>query len=466
MKSNKSLDDSVQLLMNMSIEKRYLQLKQLMISNDPKVILRLTDEWETQAKISLALCSIIRAEAHNKRGSEPVVDLYLKTIENLTDIFLNGPELQSTFPVKVLKNENATFDVNQNLIALNIQPDSLLARFGHRIGSYGNISQIIEGLEHLNHRIRVGTDELLQGRINGWNSGNSNNEFDYFPLDLSLRENDEKLTDLEKSQIVNELIKAICKVSIPKISTNHLHPIITMGSCFAVEIQGALRRNSIECHTFRLEESINTAFANEYLLRSIIQQSLHPKLKELFPDDITEKLKELHNYLLSASAIILTVGVSAVVVDAVTEEIKYQKSYRSGFEDGTLKMRFTTVYENKEAIVNIVNLIKEINPSCQIFITLSPVPLIGVPSEYSVIERDVISKSTLRLAIEEASKEVDFTYFPSFEAVKWIAPHIKSEIGYQSFGDPDNNSRHVSRWLVDEITKSFIEHVIDFETDE
>ena len=65
------------------------------------------------------------------------------------------------------------------------------------------------------------------------------------------------------------------------------------------------------------------------------------------------------------------------------------------------------------------------------------------------------------MAIEEASKVVDFTYWPSFEVVKWVAPHLNPNMNFQAFGVPDNNSRHVSRWLVDEITKSFIDHVFE-----
>jgi len=52
-------------------------------------------------------------------------------------------------------------------------------------------------------------------------------------------------------------------------------------------------------------------------------------------------------------------------------------------------------------------------------------------------------------------------YWPSFEVTKWISAHLSPQLGYQAFGDPDNNSRHVSRWLVDEITKAFIEHAIE-----
>lgn len=79
----------------------------------------------------------------------------------------------------------------------------------------------------------------------------------------------------------------------------------------------------------------------------------------------------------------------------------------------------------------------------------------------SVLERDVVSKSTIRLTIEEAQKCVEFTYWPSFEVVKWLSPHISPSVDFQAFGDPDNNSRHVTRWIVDEITKLFIEHVFD-----
>lgn len=124
-------------------------------------------------------------------------------------------------------------------------------------------------------------------------------------------------------------------------------------------------------------------------------------------------------------------------------------------------MRFSSVKENADNIERIVALLHSMSPKVEVFVTLSPVPLIGVPSGQSVLERDVISKSTIRLAIEEASKSAAFTYWPSFEVVKWLAPHVQPSMNFQAFGDPDNNSRHVSRWLVDEIIKSFIEHALD-----
>ncbi len=124
-------------------------------------------------------------------------------------------------------------------------------------------------------------------------------------------------------------------------------------------------------------------------------------------------------------------------------------------------MRFSSVQENSNNLIKIIETLRVISPEIKVFVTLSPVPLIGVPENKSVLERDVVSKSTIRLAIEEAQNHVEFTYWPSFEVVKWISPHISPSVNFQAFGDPDNNSRHVSRWVVDEITQSFIDHALD-----
>jgi len=71
-------------------------------------------------------------------------------------------------------------------------------------------------------------------------------------------------------------------------------------------------------------------------------------------------------------------------------------------------MRFSTIDENYEYIEQIIQIIRSVTPSAQIYLTLSPVPLIGVPDSLSVLERDVISKSILRLAIERIATPFQF----------------------------------------------------------
>jgi hypothetical protein len=47
----------------------------------------------------------------------------------------------------------------------------------------------------------------------------------------------------------------------------------------------------------------------------------------------------------------------------------------------------------------------------------------------------------------------DVFYWPSFEIVRWLAPHVSP-----AYGADDGLSRHVNRALVDLIVKLFLKH--------
>jgi hypothetical protein len=126
-----------------------------------------------------------------------------------------------------------------------------------------------------------------------------------------------------------------------------------------------------------------------------------------------------------------------------------------------LKFRFSSVDENVDYLDEMRLTLASLAPDAILFVTLSPVPLIGVPKHLSVLERDVVSKSILRLSIEKMRERDNIHYWPSFELVKWLPGHLTGIMNYQSFGDPDNNSRHVSRWLVNLIVETFCDEVVD-----
>jgi hypothetical protein len=143
-------------------------------------------------------------------------------------------------------------------------------------------------------------------------------------------------------------------------------------------------------------------------------------------------LTSLHELLNRTKILVLTVGVSPVVVDSVTGELLFEKDLKAKFQEKKVEMRFSSVQENSNNLIKIIETLRLISPDIKVFVTLSPVPLIGVPENKSVLERDVVSKSTIRLAIEEAQKHVEFTYWPSFEVDKWISPHIAPSVNFQA----------------------------------
>jgi len=457
------MDPNIQKVLSLNVGQRYEELARMSEINDPKVILHLTNEWEFQAKISSILSLKIRADAHNRRGSIGFVKDCLSQIAHLSDGIYECEKFEG-HGLKVI-NRDGQPDLNPKQVEVpsfyfeNLGPDIKIIEEIYK----NKKSTISDQIKVMQTPIKLVGDSLLQGQSSDWES--AGNLFNYFPMNLNKTRQEGLLTDANREDVVRSAIYSVVNRKVKKVALSKENTVITMGSCFATELYVSLKKQGINAETLRIEESINTTHANLLLLQSIVSGNLEPQLQGLFEDaNMAHRLTLLRQTIRRASAVVLTVGVAPLVVDKKTGEYVYGKSLKEGFERGQYEMRFSTVKENAQNIEKIVSLLKDMSPDIEVFITLSPVPLIGVPSDQSVLERDVVSKSTIRLAIEEASKVSKFTYWPSFEVVKWIAPHLHSKMNFQAFGDPDNNSRHVSRWLVDEITKSFIENALEIKT--
>lgn len=65
-----------------------------------------------------------------------------------------------------------------------------------------------------------------------------------------------------------------------------------------------------------------------------------------------------------------------------------------------------------------LHLLREVNPSARVIVTVSPVPLIATAENRHVLVSTTYSKSALRVACEEAANKYDFVeYFPSYEII-------------------------------------------------
>ena len=454
------MNENVAKLMSMTVGQRFDELNAMSAFNDPKAILLLVQEWDFQAKVSAILALKIRSDAHARRGSIGFAKECLMQIASLSDGVYESTD-RSGHGLRISTREEhpelnpRTIEVpNWYFDCLEAEIDSINEIYRQKATHRRTY------LASLEIPVKLEGDKILQGQSAVWEGANL---FNYFPINLNKVRSENKVVDGTREQIVRSAIASVVtQAPIKKIKLSDQDRVVTLGSCFASELHASMTKHGIKAETLRIEESINTTHANLALLESIRDRKLSPSLENLFKSTaINERLARLHGLLLTAKMVVITVGVSPIVVDRQTGSPLYLQDLKSKFESNEADMRFTTVAENSANIVNIIKILRAISPEISPFITLSPVPLIGVPTGRSVLERDVISKSTIRLAIEDARSHVDFTYWPSFEAVRWLAPHIDPKLGFQAFGDPDNNSRQVSRWLVDEITKSFIEHVID-----
>ncbi len=89
------------------------------------------------------------------------------------------------------------------------------------------------------------------------------------------------------------------------------------------------------------------------------------------------------------------------------------------------RFRQTSVAENEQNILAIVELIRSTNPTAPIVLTLSPVPLKATFRHISCVT-DCVSKSVLRVAIDNvmSMEPDDVWYWPSFEVVRWAGAHF------------------------------------------
>jgi len=114
---------------------------------------------------------------------------------------------------------------------------------------------------------------------------------------------------------------------------------------------------------------------------------------------------------------------------------KYMRSVLDNYE-----MRQTSLEENTKNLMYVIDAIRSMNTSNKVILTVSPVPMNYCQSDYPLLSADFISKSILRLAVDEVGKhEIDGVfYFPSFEIVRWAAPHFSGSFwgGENTDGNP------------------------------
>jgi len=63
--------------------------------------------------------------------------------------------------------------------------------------------------------------------------------------------------------------------------------------------------------------------------------------------------------------------------------------------------RLTTVDENADNLTRLVEVVRQVNPTAPIILTLSPVPLLATFREISCLTADCVSKSVLRVALDQ-----------------------------------------------------------------
>jgi lysophospholipase L1-like esterase len=205
--------------------------------------------------------------------------------------------------------------------------------------------------------------------------------------------------------------------------------ILMMGSCFTENIgermafykfQARVNPFGIVFHPLAIEKLLTRAinedfytevdliFQNEQWYCFEVHSSLSHDQKDYFLSGLNEKLKQLHEYLLTVTHIIFTYGTAWVYRHIETDSIvaNCHKLPQKKFLKELL-----TVEEIAASIENTLTLIKDINPQVKCIHTISPVRHL----KDGFIENS-ISKAHLITGLQEIiAPRKSIYYFPAYE---------------------------------------------------
>lgn len=118
---------------------------------------------------------------------------------------------------------------------------------------------------------------------------------------------------------------------------------------------------------------------------------------------------------------ILTFGLSEIWYDEPTGAVFWRTIPKESYDPARHKFRVSTVEENKTNLRRIHALIRKHRPEAKIVFTLSPIPLQATFRPNSCVTSNAVSKSVLRVAIDEVVRELGpegaLHYWPSYELV-------------------------------------------------
>jgi hypothetical protein len=237
---------------------------------------------------------------------------------------------------------------------------------------------------------------------------------------------------------------------------------IAFGSCFAQNLGGRLAASGYRTRFEAIGEDVNSTYANRYLLEWVERGAINgptTAMQETYGDPLRERLLQS---IKTSDVAVLTLGVAPCFFHVQTGEFSALIALPPTVRRLVLSsyvMRTTTVAENVANIHAIIDALKRLSgKKLRVVVTISPVPLAGTTEFSSAITADCLSKSTLRVACEEAlatRKDEGIIYWPSFEIVRWLGAHYSHALP-PVFGTHDGKSRHVSPWLIDIIIDRFL----------
>lgn len=212
--------------------------------------------------------------------------------------------------------------------------------------------------------------------------------------------------------------------------------ITAFGSCFAANISNWLSKRRFRVLTKDANAkkayvvACGEGMVNSFVIRQqfewawedkVFDQALwHGYKAESYGYD-PEVQAETRRIFEETDVFILTFGLSEVWYDEPTGNVFWRTIPKEAYDPARHKFRVSTVEENRDNLRAIYRLIRKHRPEAKILFTLSPIPLIATFRDVSCLTANSVSKSVLRVAIDEVVREFRdegaLYYWPSYELV-------------------------------------------------
>ena len=233
----------------------------------------------------------------------------------------------------------------------------------------------------------------------------------------------------------------------------------TMGSCFARNLARSLHQSGYVAQHMEISEYINTTFANrvfvDWLSGAEIDAAIRDRIAELLPPGWSKE--NTLQIIKDSSVFILTLGVAPAFFDRATGDFVLPRpsALNSRVLAERYRYRTTSVQENVDNVLYLINFVRSISPRIKIVVTVSPVPLVASFEYESAVQADCLSKSTMRLVAHEVvhnSDVSDIVYWPSFEVFRWAGSNASN-----FYAADDGAAWHVSEEKVGGTIKAFVD---------
>ena len=236
--------------------------------------------------------------------------------------------------------------------------------------------------------------------------------------------------------------------------------VVTLGSCFAEELREVLQKAEFGSGLFWCPSGLNNTFALlDFVSWAVTGDATHRAFRyersergEISEWKPGEDRGWYERQFREGRAFVFTLGLAEVWVDRRTDQVFWRGVPEHIYDQDRHEFRLTTVADNTANLEEIIRLVRTVNASAPIVLTLSPVPLLATFRPISCMTADCVSKSVLRVALDEVlSRQLERVYYwPSFELVKWAG----AALDWRAYGQ---DARHAQRYLVQCIMDAFVE---------